>query len=184
MTNEITAVREAVEVLTGYGTALSDPVQTLIDLAKRYLEAEGMMPSKKSVRDFQKCATGVSGCECNMKPVHFNEAIDLCTLAVVKQGLVKPMSRTDIMFLLRELVWKRVIDRKNIKEWGDFAYEASGLLSGKVGKQDIEKRLEGIEKYYEEMKEIVEDKEATPEMRSNARSFIRGMDYIRKHMRL
>ena len=48
----------------------------------------------------------------------------------------------------------------------------------------IEKRLEGIEKYYEEMKEIVEDKEATPEMRSNARSFIRGMDYIRKHMRL
>ena len=85
MTNEITAVREAVEVLTGYGTALSDPVQTLIDLAKRYLEAEGMMPSKKSVRDFQKCATGVSGCECNMKPVHFNEAIDLCTLSVMKR---------------------------------------------------------------------------------------------------
>ena len=57
-------------------------------------------------------------------------------------------------------------------------------LSGKVGKQDIEKRLEGIEEHYEEMKEGVEDKEATPEMRSNARSFIRGMDYIRKHMRL
>ena len=75
------------------------------------------------------------------------------------------------------------------EEIADILYEANGHsggtedLIGKVGKQDIEKRLEGIEKYYEEMKEIVEDKEATPEMRSNARSFIRGMDYIRKHMR-
>ena len=102
MTNEITAVREAVEVLTGYGTALSDPVQTLLDLAKHYLEAEGMMPSKKSVRDFQKCATGVSGCECNMKPVHFNEAIDLCTLSVMKrlegiEGAIEDVPRKEII---------------------------------------------------------------------------------------